>query len=227
VRSKILTAIGLSLGLLISSLASGCAGMRQEGEGDPAIAHLKRIGLAPVVDMARVYGPERSARAPLTGKVFVTGSAAPELAAMMTARIEEHLAAQGFEVVGPATVQAAMDQVDASAAGPLAQHGLVLTAGRNLEVDAVLVGYLYRVREREGGRFAAAAPASVAYGLYLMETGQGRLIWFDEFDETQKSLDENLLAFGTFLKRRGEWISADQMVAQSLKEMLSGFGAQR
>ena len=218
--------LALSLGLVLALIAGGCAGLQPPGES-PAVAGLKRIALAPVVDMARVYGPDRSARAPLTGKVFVTGQAAPDLAAMMTDVMEDHLAAQGFQVVEPAAFQAAMDDLTATTDRPMAQRALILAAARRLEADGVLVGYLYRLRDRQGGRFAVEQPASAAYGLYLMETVEGRMIWSAEFDETQRSLDENLLKFGIFLKRRGEWISAEQMIAQSLEELLSSLGAQR
>ena len=218
--------LALCLGLILLLMAGGCAGPQPTVE-NPAAAKLKRIALAPVTDMARVYGPDHSARAPLTGKVFLTGQEAPELAAMMTNIIQDHLSAQGFQVVGPAAVQATMDDLAAAATGPLAQQALILDAARRLEGDGVLVGYLYRVRERQGGRFAVEQPASVAYGLYLLDTAEGRMIWSAEFDETQRSLDENLLKFGTFLKRRGEWVNAETMIAQSLTELLGSLGAQR
>ncbi len=218
--------LGLHFGLLLLLMTGGCAGPKPAVE-NLAAANLKRIALAPVVDMARVYGPDRSARAPLTGKVFLTGQEAPELAAMMTNMVQDHLTTQGFQVIGPAAVQATMDDLAAAATGPLAQQSLILDAARRLDGDSVLVGYLYRVRERQGGRFAVERPASVAYGFYLLDTAQGNMIWSAEFDETQRSLDENLLKFGTFLKRRGEWVNAETMIVQSITELLGSLGAQR
>ena len=221
-----LTGILISLGLLLGLAVGGCAGPQTTAERPPAV-ELERIALMPVVDMARVYGPNRSVRAPLTGKVFVTGPEASALAMMMTGTIEAFLGEQGFAVIAPMATQAAVDELAASATEPFAERALFLSAVRRLEADAILVGYLYRAQDRQGGRFAVEQPASVAYGLYLLDAAQGRTIWSGEFDETQRSLNENLFHFGTFLKRRGEWITAEQMTAESLKEILNGFGARR
>jgi hypothetical protein len=65
----------------------------------------------------------------------------------------------------------------------------------------------------------------VAYGFYLVDARGGRMLWSGEFDETQRSLAENLFAMGDFIRRRGEWISADRMAGDSLPGVLADFPA--
>ena len=54
----------------------------------------------------------------------------------------------------------------------------------------------------------------------MIDTANERLIWSDEFQETQRSLGENLLLLGKFIRRKGRWISAAEMASGGLKEML-------
>ena len=211
-----------TLGLAILLAAGGCTqGRLPASTASPSV--MTRIAMLPVVDMARVYGQGRSVHAPLTGKVFVTGQSAPDLAILMTNDIEAHLRRLGYDVVPPSAVQTAADDRTAGAPGPLAERSLLMAAARQLEADAILIGYLYRVQDRQGGRFAVEQPASVTYGLYLIDPASGRITWSGEFDETQRALNEDLLRFGTFIKRRGEWITAEQMTTESLREILARF----
>ena len=210
------------LGLAMILAAGGCTkGRLPAGTASPSA--MARIAILPVVDMARVYGQGRSVHAPLTGKVFVTGQSAPALVALMTTEIEAHLRRQGYDVVPPVAVQTAADGRTAGAPGPLAERSLLMAAARQLEADAILVGYLYRAQDRQGGRFAVEQPASVTYGLYLIDPASGRITWSGEFDETQRALNEDLFRFGAFIKRRGEWITAEQMTTESLREILARF----
>lgn len=184
-----------------------------------------RIALAPVIDMARVYGEGQGVRSPLTGKMFITGEAAPDVALQLTEATEVFLRDRGFEIVSPESVGSTMDTLSARLDLPPGERELIMAVARQVEAEAVLVGYLYRIHGRQGGRFAVRQPASVAYGFYLVEAASGRMLWSGEFDETQQSLAENLFAMGDFIRRRGEWISASQMAADSIHEVLADFPA--
>ncbi len=222
-RRKALDAAKLSV--LACLLLFGCAAGSTSFSRSAADDIPARIALLPVADMARIYGVEQSVKSPLTGKVFVTGEEAPALAGALTAEIEAHLRGRGFDLVTPEAIGSAMATLSAEVGGARSERSLIMDAARRVEAGAALVGYLYRSRERQGARFAVEAPASVAYGLYLIDAGSGRLLWSAEFDETQRPLSENLFHVGTFLRRRGEWISAEQMATVSIREILAGFPA--
>ena len=92
--------------------------------------------------------------------------------------------------------------------------------GRGFSADAVLTGYLYRWREREGADFAVSRAASVAFDLCLISTLDGAVLWKDGFEKTQKSLSENLFDFSTFLKSKGRWMRAKELAAVGLAELV-------
>jgi hypothetical protein len=105
----------------------------------------------------------------------------------------------------------------------MSQLELLVKVGREFEADGVLVSFIYRFKERRGTRYAVERPASVAFSLFLIQVPEGRIVWERHFDETQRSLNEDLFAFGTFLKRGGRWITASEMATSGLSELLETF----
>lgn len=95
--------------------------------------------------------------------------------------------------------------------------------GRELGADAVLLCYVYRWRERRGNAYAVEKPASVAFEVQLFRSSDGVLVWKSIFDKTQTSLMENVLRASYFFKDRGRWISARELAAEGVEEMLRRF----
>ena len=89
--------------------------------------------------------------------------------------------------------------------------------------DAVLAGKIYRFIERDGTGLSAKTPASVAFELDLIRVSDGRVVWSGHFDETQKSLFENLFQWNTFWQRKGMWITAEQMATEGLNRTFETF----
>jgi hypothetical protein len=103
------------------------------------------------------------------------------------------------------------------------ERRLLVEMGRSVEADAVLVGTIYRFRQRVGSSLGADSPASVAFAMELIRVADGRVIWRRPFDQTQQSLDQNLLEVGKFFKRGGKWITAEALASEGLKEMMATF----
>ncbi|MDY6954621.1 MAG: nucleoid-structuring protein H-NS, partial [Thermodesulfobacteriota bacterium] len=59
--------------------------------------------------------------------------------------------------------------------------------------------------------------------IHLIRVADGRLIWVGHFDETQHSLSEDLFRWKTFLKRGGGWLTAEQLAAFGLQEVMATF----
>jgi hypothetical protein len=93
--------------------------------------------------------------------------------------------------------------------------------GNSFGADAVLSGYIYRWREREGTDFAVKRAASVAFDLYLVNPSDGSVMWRRNFNKTQRSLFENLFDFDTYLKSSGRWLTAGKLAIIGLDKMLS------
>jgi len=105
----------------------------------------------------------------------------------------------------------------------LTERRLMVDTGKAANADAVLGGIIFRFRQRQGRSLSVERPASVGFGLHLISVGDNRLVWARHFDETQKSLSENLFALRTFVNRGGRWLSAEELSLYGLKEMLKDF----
>lgn len=95
--------------------------------------------------------------------------------------------------------------------------------GKEIGVDGVLAGYIYRYRERRGYQYAVEQPASVAFGFYLIRVDDGKLVWKGVYDKTQSSLMENILDVKTFIKGHGTWLTADQLAEAGIDRILKTF----
>jgi hypothetical protein len=95
--------------------------------------------------------------------------------------------------------------------------------GKRLGADYVLVGNVWRYKERTGSPMAAESPASVAFALSLVEVASGRILWSDVFSETQRSLSENILQAKGFFEMGGKWVTADELALYGVKEIFKRF----
>lgn len=96
-----------------------------------------------------------------------------------------------------------------------------LRVGEYLEADAVLVGNLFEYRERKGGELGVTTPASVAFGVRLLNAGTGEIIWEAYFTETQRPLLQNVFELDKFIKRGGKWITADRLAEEGVVEIVN------
>jgi hypothetical protein len=76
-----------------------------------------------------------------------------------------------------------------------------------------------------GGKFSVDLPASVTFDMILINVADRRLLWEGHFNETQKSLFENLFDFGTFWKRKGKWLTVRELADTGLEKVLQTFPA--
>jgi hypothetical protein len=92
--------------------------------------------------------------------------------------------------------------------------------GKGLNVDFILVGYLFRFEERIGSSVGAEKPASVAFDLHLYRLKDEKMVWIVKFDETQRPLSENLFKIGSFFRRKARWLTAEELASVGLDEIL-------
>ncbi len=92
--------------------------------------------------------------------------------------------------------------------------------GKELDVDFIMVAYLFRFEERIGSRIGAEKPASVGFDVHLIRLRDEKIVWIGKFDETQKPLSENLLNIGSFFRRKASWLTAEELSSVGMDEML-------
>jgi hypothetical protein len=104
---------------------------------------------------------------------------------------------------------------------------VLLKVGKELQADAIVVGYLYRWRQLKGAAYGAEKPASVAFDVQLFRASDGSLLWRGLFDHTQTSLMENMSQISFFFKEGSKWLTAEELAKLGMGEVMKSFPAQR
>ncbi len=92
--------------------------------------------------------------------------------------------------------------------------------GEALDANLVMVGTVWRFREKGALTEIPDRPASVGFALYLVDVNTGVRLWRGTFDGTQKALTEDVLGG---LKQVGmgvHWLSAEELARYGVKSVL-------
>ena len=162
-------------------------------------------------------------RDPLSGTVFMAEPVSQNVANRMTDILYNRVAAEkGYKLVSPDQAKLVLSNIIRSdknvAISPIE---ILQEVGNTFEADAVLTGYIYRWREREGTDYAVNRPASVAFDLHLISSAEGTTLWKAKFDKTQRSLSENVFDMSTFIKSKGRWMTVEKLAMLGLQKMLA------
>ena len=95
--------------------------------------------------------------------------------------------------------------------------------GTALHAEIMILGNVWKFRERIGGSRGVSEPAAVSFAIYMMEVDSGKLIWKGVFSETQSPLSENALKAKVFFKRGSRWLSADELASFGVSEIFLKF----
>ncbi len=212
------------VGLLTALLAisgSSCQSRKetptQERISLPKIEKMVVVGFLPAMTQ---WDEPNMVRSPISGAVFfaapVTGQAVDSLTAILFDRIVEE---KRFELISPGQARGVysslkLPELVGSEIEIIKKIGLAFSA------DAVLIGHLYRYREREGTDYAVDRPASVAFDLYLIGPQNGIIFWKGRFDKTQQHLTQNILDMDTFMRGQGRWMTAERLAEIGLETVL-------
>ena len=101
---------------------------------------------------------------------------------------------------------------------------IAIDTGRILDADSVMVGTISDYTERGGSEWGVENPTTVTFRVELLSTIDGRVMWESYFTETQKPLFDNLFEIKKFVKRKGKWITADEMAKEGARETARQFG---
>lgn len=210
--------------LMSASMLCGCQSNIDVSEMPDPPVNINRLLVMPFQDISMGGQENRDTRCPVCGKVFITGAVADGAADLLTKRLISWLEKnRKYELIIPdasANIQTMRYPQGTSMAASLNESTWV---GRSQDADGVLIGYLYRFRERVGKGYSVESPASVAFELHLIGVAEGRSIWSASYDETQQPLGENLFQLGSFLSRGGRWVSAEELAFSGLEQILKKF----
>lgn len=193
-------------------------------EAPPEPIHIKKLLVIPFENMTSVYGENATVQCRLCGNIFTTGKVEKGADKMLTDHVASLLKSRkDLELVPESQAEGALSTILSGESAELPQRELLTKVGFSLGADAVLAGKIYRFIERDGTGLSAKTPASVAFELDLIRVSDGRVVWSGHFDETQKSLFENLFQWNTFWQRKGMWITAEQLATEGLNRTFETF----
>jgi len=92
--------------------------------------------------------------------------------------------------------------------------------GQASGADYMLLGTVWRYRERSGSSSSSRSPSSVAFDLYLVDVRKGETVWMANFEETQRSLTDNIWDADTFFSRGAKWLSANELARYGVEEIV-------
>lgn len=99
-----------------------------------------------------------------------------------------------------------------------------LAYGREHGAQFLLIPQVLDWHEREGSRAGVTQSAHVRVEFFLLNVAEGEFGERSVFEEKQVGLTENLLTVGEFLKRRGAWISAEDLAVEGMRKAVRDLG---
>jgi hypothetical protein len=102
-------------------------------------------------------------------------------------------------------------------------RSLAQKAGEALGADLMIVGAVWRYRDRVRDPMGSGRGASVAFEMYLMEVPSGKTAWKAKFDETQRPLTKDIRGSKLLIKTGARWLSADELARYGVEEVFKRF----
>jgi len=181
-----------------------------------------RLAILPFL-VERISDPSRGAVCPVCGDIYRRGNVMFGSQNTLTRLLQEKMEEKGtFKVLAKEIVEQAFLKSD-KGQFELNPELSSLQLGNALNADYVFVGFVFRYEERVGSALGVEKPASVGFDVHLFRIRDGKMVWTGKFDETQKSLSENLLEIGTFVKGKGTWVTAEEFSKIGMERMLKKF----
>jgi hypothetical protein len=139
---------------------------------------------------------------------------------LVTASVLESLGGSGTpEIVAPSEVAPVLAK-----AGLVAPRADPRRTGQVLQealgADGYLTGTVRRFRQRVGGPEGATSPASVWLDLEL-RAAAGDLLWRGVYEETQRSLTDNLFGLGLAWERGFRWLTAEELASYGARALVA------
>ena len=215
--------VGLIKILLIMGIVflSACKTHVVVNETSELPTDIEKILILPFKDMSAVYGENVNVRCPLSSNVYMTGKVAIGSVDILTAHMFDLLKdSKDFKLIPSSQAEGVLPGLLSKNTTRLPELQLLVETGRALDADAVIMGHIYRFKERVGNKYSVDSPASVTFDVHLIHVDSGRMAWNGHFHETQRSLSEDLFQIGTFLRRKGKWITAKEMATSGLEDLL-------
>ncbi|HEY7715728.1 MAG TPA: hypothetical protein VIE90_14550 [Candidatus Binatia bacterium] len=197
--------------LFLTACSFGSSNLQSRHVSDVEARRIRRIAVVP----PSVLSSQAQAQVPLTTTPGArTGEReAPEMLARTIYSVMASV--PNWQIISESEVREVAQTVP-----PAGETIRLRQIGQMVYADAVITGRMQRFRERVGDEWGAKSPASVAFLLELVDVRRGDVVWSARFDETQKSLSENIFAIGDIRERGVRWLNAEQLTQEGVKKAI-------
>lgn len=212
--------------LCLLMTAAGCQ-PKAQGLSPREKAGVAKLAVMPFV-IAQPDNPEApAATCAITGGCFNASDVPPEAPRFMDRLLEKNLDKICDVPFVPADQTGLVAREMMGRDVWLAQRADIAALGRRMKVDAVLVGAVYRWRDRVGSAMAADSPAAVTFELALVLSADGSLLWAGNFDQAQRPLTDNWLNIEEYAQHGVQWFSVEQFADIGMTSVMKGFPFQK
>ena len=227
-QKKILLLLWAVLTLILCNPINGSAVTDHKSfeKTDLSTLQFKRIAVMPFL-VGKLESPEEPVEKPLSQpleQLHINAAKVPEGAdRIMTRRVNDvmqiRFADQMVSMEKAAAVYADVIR-DLTLDTP---RKLAKKFGENLQADLVVVGAIWRFREKGTVEENPDSPASVAFSVYLIEVASGKRLWRNAFDGTQKALSEDVLGGLKQIKMGPRWLAVKELARYGVKNVFRKF----
>ena len=217
--------VRLSLLIAVVALVSGCHNASGVSTSliQPKDNTFKRIAVLPFQSLNPDEAATNATLRTVPASALKTQNSPESPERIIQDLLWERLAAQQkMDLVSADRTGGIFEQV-ATASYKISLSEAIRKVGADLEADGVVIGYVYRFRERRGYEYSVEKPASVYFEVQLYRCSDGTLVWKGIFEKTQTSLMENMYSASYFVKDRGRWITAKELARQGMEDTLKKF----
>ena len=211
--------------LFFLSLLGSCFPAPERRDAEPVLGSgLFRIAVVPFQQIFPQDLADGAVKSPLTGQFFHSLRPLGSPERLLEGCFLNHLANSrpGWKIVAGERAAAVFRNVSSLSLRRSLRETLAETA-KELGADLVVVGYLYRFRERKGESFAVEKPSSVAFEIAMLRVDNGDIVWRGLFDRTQQSLLEDIFQLPSFLKGGGKWLTAEELLEEGVEQVMKTF----
>ena len=210
--------------VLIVFLLSACASQGPVVRKKGNLEAIEKVTILPFENMSALHGSGTSVRSPITGRVFVTGPVVNRSDQFLTTQLVSHVGRDtGFQIIPSRDASAIMDGLSEHQGREWPRRRLVARTGQRLGADAILIGHVYRFRERAGTGAASESPSSVAFDIYLIDCQREKILWSAFYDYTQQALSDNLGGIGNVFRRGLRWVTAEELATKAMEDIFEEF----
>ncbi|MDX9785989.1 MAG: hypothetical protein RBT11_04415 [Desulfobacterales bacterium] len=209
------------IGMMALLIGSGYAEQNENMDQNIEQSHYRKILLLPISNAVDIYGEGEVGTCRICGASYVTGPVMASAPAFLTENLRTALSKKKpITVISEEHYRDLRSRILLLKPDGVSEKEIMMTIGAELDADAILTGSVYRFQERIGSDYAAESPASIGFGLDLIETKTGSIRWSRRFEDTQRALSENLFSLGAFIKRKARWVSAEDLALEAIERVL-------